>query len=262
MRQLGLAMALLVSLAGTPVSAAADTFVGHCRQRLPLMAPEGRACRGPVPEMIERALHNAGHNIVWHPYPWARSLHMARHGGVDILPMHSLDAERRTFLLPVLYGHRVRTIAYFSHVDSDVEVNAFEDLRGYRVGALRDSFYSNEFNNAAGLDVFYATHNDQLRTMLAYDRLDVAVTSNIHEIQQFRQDDNLRQLAYVEYFVNNRYFSIPKASDKAVYYDEIVRQVDLMRDRGEINAIFRSYGVAPPALNAGPHPTVLRDGNK
>ncbi|ENO15225.2 ABC transporter substrate-binding protein [Marinobacter nanhaiticus D15-8W] len=255
-------MALLLSLAGIPVSAPADTFVGHCRQRLPLMAPEGRGCNGPVPEMIERALRYAGHTVTWHPYPWARSLHMARHGGLDILPMHSLDAKRRTFLLPILYGHRVRTIAYFAHVGSDVEVDAFDDLRRYRVGALRDSFYSNEFNNAVGLDVFHATHNDQLRTMLAYDRLDVAVTSNIHEIEQFRQDKNLRQLAYVEYFVNDRYFSIPKHSEKAVYYDQIVHQIDLMRGRGEIDAIFRNYGVVPPRQDVGPHPTLIRDSDK
>lgn len=247
--QLGRIFALSVSLAGTAQSALAENFVGHCRQRVPLLVPDGRECRGPIPEMIERALHYAGHTITWHLYPWARSLHMARHGSLDILPMHSLDAERATFLLPILYGHRMRNIAYFTHVDSAVEVQTLEDLKRYRIGALRDSFYSNEFNGAAGLDVFYATHNDQLRTMLTYDRLDVAVTSSVHEIEQFRQDGNLRQLAYVDHFVNDRYFSIPRASDKAIHYEEIARQISLMRERGEIDAIFRSYGVAPPRLD-------------
>ncbi|MDC0661495.1 substrate-binding periplasmic protein [Marinobacter sp. SS21] len=243
----GIAVAVLLAI--LPLMASAELFIGHCRDRLPELNPLGMRCAGPGAEVIERALAYTGHQVEWVSVPWARTLYMAQRGAVDILPVHSMALARESYLLPIHYGSRSRSVYYFARAASTIRVASFDDLFQYRIGALRESFYSEQFNTAQGLDVFYATEPDQLINMLLHNRLDVVVTSSFHEPDLYFSNPRLTQLEYVEYFVNERYFSIPLASPMARHYQDIQQVVRLMRDRGEINEIYRLHGVPAPSRN-------------
>ncbi|MDX1756188.1 MAG: ABC transporter substrate-binding protein [Marinobacter sp.] len=232
-----------------PLSVSAEVFRGHCRDRPPMIQPAGIHCVGPAAELIERALAYAGHQVEWVTVPWARTLYMAQRGEVDVLPVHSMDRARETFLLPIHYGNRSREIYYFAKAGSPTRVERFDDLIAYRIGALRGSYYSDEFNTAQGLNVFYSVGPEQLIEMLLHDRLDVVITSTIHDPDLFFSNPRLRKLEYVEHFANKRYFSIPAASPMARYYDDIRQMVELMLKRGEIEDIYRHHGVPVPAMD-------------
>lgn len=241
---IGLLALLLLQL--LPQQLVAEVFDAHCRQRPPVMVVAEQGCEGPGPALIERALGRLGHTVAWQTVPWARSVHMAKHGQVDLLPVHSMNEDREAYLLPVRYGERVRNIYYFTAADGDLQASTFDDLESLSIGALRGSFYSPEFNGARGLDVFYASSTQQLIDMLKLHRLDVAVTSTIHDLDHFLSDPDLRRLAYVEPVINGRYFSIPVTSPMAIHHPAIVRQVAAMWASGEIEAIYARYGVPSP----------------
>lgn len=242
---------VLVSLLVTlPLAATAEVFRGHCRERLPMIEPSGIHCVGPAAELIERALGYAGHQVEWMEVPWARTLYMAQRGSVDILPVHSMDQAREEFLLPIHYGDRSRQIYYFARAASNVRVDSFDDLIAYRIGALRGSFYSDEFNTAQGLKVFYSVGPEQLIEMLIHDRLDVVITSTIHDPDLYFSNPQLRKLGYVENFRNKRYFSIPVASPLARYHQAVQQAVQMMLERGEIEEIYRLYGVPAPSMES------------
>jgi len=239
---------IFIIFIGVILPSSADTFVGHVRHRPPWVIVESGNFSGPVLKIIEISLARQGHKITWLDIPWVRTLNMAKNGGhVDILPRHSMTSERYDYLLPILYGYRKRKLYYFSRKESDIQINKFEDLQKYMVGQIRGSFYSHKYNNSNFSKRIEVNVLEQLVAMLTHGRIDIVVISEAQgHISHFKNNPNFRQLDYKEIFFNGRYFSIPKHSPMAKFYDDINDEINKMRENNEINKIFSQYSLEEP----------------
>jgi len=226
----------------------ADNFIGHVRNRPPALVIKNETFSGPVLEIIELSLKRQGHKITWLNVPWARTLKMAKEGGnVDILPRHSMTSERYDYLLPIVYGHRKRKLFYFSRKDSDIKISSFEDLHKYSIGQLRGSFYSQKQDKSDLIERIEVNNLEQLIVMLLRGRIDIVVISEAQgNIEHFSKNENFQRLDYNEIFLNGRYFSIPKHSSLAEFYDDIHKEVSRMRKSNEIADIFSKYNLEAP----------------
>ncbi|SIO33410.1 ABC transporter substrate-binding protein [Salinivibrio sp. ES.052] len=237
---------LLLALILVAVPATADTFRAHCRDRAPELIPTETGCEGPVAEVITVALEKMGHTPDWSTVPWARTINVAEVGEVDIIPRHSMNNEREAFLNAVPYGYSIREVFYIIGPNVNQQINSFEELKQYRIGALRDSFYSDLFNNTEDLKRRYYNDTEQIIKVLENGRIDVAVTSSSHDIDKFTAVSAFTQANFVDRFYNGRYISIPKKSPVANYFPEFERTIQQMVASGEVSAIFEKYGQTPP----------------
>lgn len=224
-----------------------DVFTGHCRDREPDLVADGKTCTGPVAELIETALKRIGHTVSWSEVPWKRSIEQAKNGKVDILPRHSMKPEREAFLHAVAYGYKIRKIYFMISPLKDIAIENFADLEGLKIGALRGSFYSDQFDQASNLIKKEMTSNDQIVKMLESGRLDVGLTSSAHEEEKFRALEGVKEAKYKDAFLNSRNISIPKASPMAKHFDAFAAEINKMAAAGEVDSIFSKYNVKAPA---------------
>ncbi|ENC6730587.1 substrate-binding periplasmic protein [Vibrio navarrensis] len=228
---------------------ASVTWQGHCRDRLPFLYYEEGQCKGPGGDVITQAISKMGHQIEWTKAPWARTIGVAPQGGVDIIPLHSMNEEREAYLHPLLMGYGKREVFYFTRKDSDIDAQDFDEIvsKGYVIGALNGSFYSSQFNqNVDKLRTNFVTKGDQLINMLKAGRLDLVITSEQHGLEVFDSDPELRKIAYKDVSLNGRFFSVPKRSANYQYIDQLEAILLEMRRSGEVTRIYESYGLEAP----------------
>ncbi|MBS0042983.1 transporter substrate-binding domain-containing protein [Shewanella sp. M16] len=225
----------------------AVVWQAHCRDRHPVIYVENGDCKGPGAAVINEVIARLGHKINWSNVPWARTIKVAEMGQVDLIPVHSMTPERNDFLDPMLLGYDKRYVYYFALANRQIEVKHFDELKPHIIGALRGAFYCPQFNdNQNQLKVSFVNDNGQLINMLKAERIDLAITSEQHEMQFFAKDPQLKQMEYVDISKNGRYFSIPLMSPQHQYAKQVHQIVDDMRTSGEITQLFKSYGVEPP----------------
>lgn len=231
-------------------STLADTFTAHCRDRPPvIITNKTSSCSGALPDILKIALGRIGHNIEWKTVPWPRSKIEAKKGKVDILLGHSLTTDRRKFLLPILYGQKVRKLSfYMSPKASAIKVKSEKDLKKYTIGVLRGSFYGPRFNRMSHQNIQQLENIKQMISMLIHGRIDlVAVRSTYGNIIKNKLEQiGAKPVAYFEEFLNGRYISIPKKSTKMKHYKALSREILKMRKSGEISWIFKYYKISSP----------------
>lgn len=225
----------------------AVVWQAHCRDRHPVIYVEKGECKGPGAAVINQVITRLGHKVNWSNVPWARTIKVAETGQVDLIPVHSMTPERKDFLDPMLLGYDKRYVYYFALANRLLEVKHFDELKPHIIGALRGAFYCPQFNdNQNQLKVSFVNNNGQLINMLKAGRIDLAITSEQHEMQFFAKDPQLKQMEYVDISKNGRYFSIPLMSPLHQYAKQVHQIVNDMRTSGEITRLFESYGVEPP----------------
>ncbi|MDT3319896.1 transporter substrate-binding domain-containing protein [Shewanella sp. SP1S2-4] len=225
----------------------AVVWQAHCRDRHPVIYVEKGECKGPGAAVINQVITRLGHKVNWSNVPWARTIKVAETGQVDLIPVHSMTPERKDFLDPMLLGYDKRYVYYFALANRQLEVKHFDELKPHIIGALRGAFYCPQFNdNQNQLKVSFVNDNGQLINMLKAGRIDLAITSEQHEMQFFAKDPQLKQMEYVDISKNGRYFSIPLMSPLHQYAKQVHQIVNDMRTSGEITRLFESYGVEPP----------------
>ncbi|MGF1720697.1 transporter substrate-binding domain-containing protein [Vibrio kyushuensis] len=226
-----------------------EVLIAHCRDRPPELQITQDGCGGPVAEMIELAVLRIGHEVKWVNVPWARTINTAKSGMVDIIPRHSISAERRKFLHAVSYGCQVRHVSFIVKLGSDIKIEDSNSLSSYRVGVIRGSFYSNSISKRQYSGLHAVDDNEQLISMLLNNRIDIAITSSDHGVEIFKAQEGLAELDYKEKFHNSRYISMPKQSDKSRYYSDFGIEILEMRLSGEVAKIFSKHNLPPPEQN-------------
>ncbi|EKO3792175.1 ABC transporter substrate-binding protein [Vibrio metschnikovii] len=225
------------------------TWQGHCRDRIPYLYFENGQCKGPGGDVITQVIGKLGHQVQWTQVPWARTIGVAPQGGVDLIPLHSMDEEREVYLHPLLMGYGQREVFYFTRKNSDIDAKDFDEIvsKGYVVGALNGSFYSSQFNqNTDRLRTIFVTSGDQIINMLKAGRFDLAITSEQHGLDVFESDPELRKISYTDVSLNGRFFSVPRRSANYQYINQLEAALTEMRRSGEITRIFESYGLEAP----------------
>ncbi|WP_159737228.1 substrate-binding periplasmic protein [Vibrio atypicus] len=237
---------LILSLVFAANLSFADTFVAHCRDRAPDLIPTADGgCDGPVAEMIEKAMTQIGHDVDWKVVPWARTINVAETGGVDIIPRHSMNSEREAFLNPILYGYQTRDVYFVISPKSNIQIASADDLLQHRIGALRGSYYSKTFNDNDKIKKKLYNHTDQIIQALEMGRIEVAIASSAHGIDELMAINGTKKAQFVDTFYNGRFISVPKRSPMHRHAEALNKTIQEMRSKGEIDAIYKKYNLTP-----------------
>jgi polar amino acid transport system substrate-binding protein len=111
--------------------------------------------------------------------PWARALSAVTRGDVDAIFSLSKSPEREKDMVfpatPLNYERKV----FLSLKGSGVKVAGWADLKGLKVGVVRGNNNGKDFDAQSGYVKVEADNQEQLISMLAGKRFDVAITSDM-----------------------------------------------------------------------------------
>lgn len=139
--------ALQLSLCGMLASTAGHAVATPLRiatGELPPYATQNRQDQGIALDIVRRAFALAGYQVQYHFLPWARAQQETRQGLYDASAYWGASAERRRdFLLSDNVLTEQWLLVYRRELKLDWTTLA--DLRGYKVGYVRDYTYTPEF---------------------------------------------------------------------------------------------------------------------
>jgi polar amino acid transport system substrate-binding protein len=222
----------------------ADDIISHCRDYPPELYFDGEKCVGAVPDLVNDIVTELGHNIIWVKAPWSRSIKDAKEGRVDLLIRHSMTPERALYLQPIQYAHRIRKLIFYKSATLKSDIKSYKDLQQVIVGAIRGVYYSPSFSNLDKSRVILVGETEQLVSMLALGRIDVAVTSASHRIELFA--DQFEETTFSDSFYNPIFISIAKTSQITRHYEDIANLMMKYRKSGKINQYFEKYDLHFP----------------
>jgi len=223
------------------------------RNRSPEIVVEDGKISGPVIDVINHLAEIENLHVVYREVPWPRSLMDAKRGKVDLLPRHSMNADREHYLAPILLGFENRVVNYLLSPKLEKQVVEFSDLRHLVIGMLRGSFYGKELeqlNNDA--TIVYTNSIEQLLRMLSTGRVDVVPIQNLtwaeDAYQRLNETSNIEKYVIADYqeeFLSGKYLSIPKRSHFYRRYHDINCTVFKMRKNKILDSKYIKHGVMP-----------------
>lgn len=158
--------------------------------------------------------------------------------------------DREPFLNEILLGYKTRIVSYIRRKD-DTDIDSFEALKNFRVGARNMAFYSYEFNES-NLQRFLVNADPQLFQMLMHNRIDYDVTYDIGESKEIAAnsgldfDEEFAIASYQETFLNGRFISIPFGTQLDLnWFHKINCAVLDYRRSGQVDSWFNEDGVTP-----------------
>lgn len=226
------------------VDSLAANFTAHCRHYPPGLTFDGEKCIGPVPDLVTDILNELGHEIVWQNVPWIRSIQFAKTGDVDLLIRHSMTEERTLFLEAMPYGQYLRQIVFYKAPNFNAPIHSYADIKKHNVGAVRGNFYSPTFTLIDPNTLTLVKETQQLADMLQRGRIDLAVTSKLHNEDLYK--GKFVKAQFVDEFYNSVYISIPKTSTQIGYFDDIKQLLLKYRKAGLIKQYFKKYNLPAP----------------
>lgn len=235
----------------------AKDFVAHCRDYPPDLYFQNDKCLGAVPELVNDIFNELGHNIIWIKAPWLRSLKDAKEGRVDILIRHSMTPEREKFLAPIKYEDRVRKLSFFKSPALKSDITSYDDLQKVVVGAIHGVFYSPKFARMDKRRVIFVEETAQLVSMLALNRIDIAVSSESHNREMY--EGKFEKSHFTETFYNPHYISIPKNSAAMQYYDEVANLMAKYIELNKIEPYFEKHNLKMQKLETESNHQILTD---
>lgn len=240
--------ACLVSLFSLSYSSSstlsAETISAHCRDFPPDLYFDGENCVGIVPDFVSDVFDELGYKIKWKKVPWARTISDAKKGRVDLLIRHSMTAERKGFLLPVIYANTRRNLSFYKSPHLRQKVESYDDIAKLKVGSILGFYYSPKFSKLESEKVVFVGKTEQLIGMLKLGRIDLAVTSESHSEELFK--DSFEKANFVDSFDNQLYISIPKKSPLAHLHSELAAAVARLKDNGSIAKYYHRYNAKAP----------------
>ncbi len=226
------------------ITSEAEVFNAHCRNYPPYLYFDGSKCIGAIPDLVTDLMNEQGHQIVWSNVPWIRSIKVAKEGKVDLLIRHSMTQERKQFLHAIPYGYYTRELFFFKSPTLTSDINSYQDIKKYNIGAIRGNFYSPKFSTLDTNILTLVGQTEQLINMLERGRIDLAVTSSSHSDKLFT--DRFVKSRFVDSFDNPLYISIPKKSNASKYYNDIATLLLDYRKSGKIDQYFLKYNLPTP----------------
>lgn len=126
-------------------------------------------------DIIREAFRRMGVTPYFEPRPWKRAVYELKSGEILALSSGFKTAKREEFAVFPSEPLAMETNVVAALTVSGVEVNSLEDLRGLRVGVVREYSYGESFDSMRGLNKIKANSSHQMLKMLLSQRMDVAV---------------------------------------------------------------------------------------
>lgn len=165
----------------------------------------------------ENLLKNLGIAVERYVCPWARCLELARQGKLDFLDHLYRTKDREAYLhyLEPPYQAQTGIFRFYSIEASQAVVNTFEDLKHYRVAAIRGNAYFPKFDTDPTINRIEATSEQQMVQMVVRGRVDMFIAQpSLTSIlaNELAQGAVLREQPLRIEEIQGVYFAIPKAS--------------------------------------------------
>jgi polar amino acid transport system substrate-binding protein len=176
-------VALLVFSFAIPVSngAAANQLLRLCHVPWGVFAGKDLPGKGIYPDITSRVLRKAGYQVEVSIIPWTRCIENVRSREYDIV---TAAWEGKSFDADFIYLNNtsIDTINFIVLDGSSLNSGRFEDLRGKKIGILRDQGGMEDFYNHADLFKFIHQSSSELALlrMLIHGRVDAVLTNPAH----------------------------------------------------------------------------------
>lgn len=207
---------------------------------------------GIVPEIISAAYANQGdYRMVFLLRPWARVMTEVKHGKLDgAAAAFYRDDRAKDYLYSDPYMSC--TMAFYKRKDLELTTwNSLEDLKPYKIGVIRKSAYSPEFDSADFLVKNPVNTIVKNLELLLNGRIDLMVTDTLvaqHYIRKYfpeHQDEFVRLSP--DLYVNSLHImfsrKVPDAARKAQAFNKGLQAI---RSDGTLQKIMESYGITMP----------------
>ncbi len=205
---------------------------------------------GYLVEITRRAFEVAGYTPEFVFVPWARALIKSTEGEYDVLLAAYYTEERAEKLL---YSKPIGKTEVFllKLKNRNINYKTIADLKPYRIGHIRNSKVSPEFDEAEKnyLDIEYVHNTEQNIKKLLAGRIDLVVEKR-ERIDQllnttFRKDAHKLELVYPP--LNTNYFH-NCVSRKKPDHEQIIadfnKGLKMIRDDGTRKNILEKYGIS------------------
>lgn len=127
-------------------------------------------------DLIREAFKRMDVDPFFEPRPWKRALYELENGDIMALSSGFKTEKRQEFAyFPEDGGLATETNCVVILSVSGLEVTSLEDLRGLRVGVVREYLYGEPFDTMKGLTKIEANSSHQLLQMLLNQRMDAAI---------------------------------------------------------------------------------------
>jgi len=221
------------------------------RHRPPEMSVVDDDYSGPIIDIIKLLLEDANLQPQWLTVPWARTLLRAKLGQVDIIPRHSMTADREAYLLPMLIGYEQRTIHYLvaPTVKNVAQYQSPKEFGSLIFGLLRGSYYGPYVKSIdSNISTVFTNDINQLMSLLLTGRIDIMPIQNLKwaeaafdKVKDKHPGKHYQITSFKESFISGKYFSIPKTSPLTVHYHQLNCKLFKLRNAGTIDKLYQEY---------------------
>jgi len=170
-------MALLFCLSLLSGPAAAVDLPIVFEEYPPYEYTDNGVVKGINMDLIREAFRRMDITPIFEARPWKRALFELEYGEVLALSSGFKTPKRETFAIFPSESLSMETLVVVALSVSGVEVNSLDDLRGLKVGVIREYSYGHEFDSMQGLTKIQASSNPQLLKMLLNQRMDVVIAN-------------------------------------------------------------------------------------
>ncbi|WP_185973790.1 substrate-binding periplasmic protein [Ferrovibrio terrae] len=215
-------------------AAAAEVWRIACDDNFPpYNFVDGDKVVGLDAEIVAAMVKQAGAEVDFEPQPWSRVQDMLERGEVDAA-FQFVGRPDRFEKYFMIGPHRMGQTVFAARSGSTIAVRDVNDLRGYRIGAIRGYTYGPAFDDATGLTRdTTAGDNLQLVRMLAAGRVDLIIGDR-EALSHFARTAGLHaQLQMLQPVLSEvpRFIAVPRSKPAiAARLDKAL--VDLRRNGG------------------------------
>lgn len=195
-------------------------------------------------ELIREAFRRMGITPSFEPRPWKRALYELEYGEILALSSGFKTPERETFAIFPSEPLAMETNVVVALTVSGVEVNSLEDLKGMRVGVVREYIYGHGLEDIQGVVRVEANSSQQLIRMLLNQRMDVAIGNKAVFKHLAKKSGKLAHINFIHeigsdplYLMFSRYRG-PRAARLAREFGTTIRE---MHEDGTFKAILDRY---------------------
>ncbi len=205
-------------------------------------------------DLVARIEARLGIKIQIQRVPWVRALVMMREGKADFMSGLARTAEREAFIHYAEPAYTQIRPVFYKLASSPKEVSRYEDLAGHRIGFTRGSAYFEPFDSDATLDKQSATDETQLLKMLAGQRFDFIIGSDLQADYEISIRGYRNRIVKTDYRPEKSvplYIGISRKSPFLPRAEELNRAITELLANGTVTDLLGRYGV-PPSAPTGP----------
>ncbi len=236
------------------VSIAKAKIIVALQDRPPQLSINNGEFSGPIYEIAKKLVQGINEDLHFQPVLWSRALRLAELNEDLLLIRHSMTDSRQNFLLPIIYGFEKRKVHFYKNKDSNFNIKSIEDLKKYKIGYRRASFYFPEFQNFDKRNLHALDTDEQLLKMVANKRVDLVIFNDhaiykekLERLNDPRLKNSITPINFFYSFTNPRFFSVPKGSNLSKkFYTDLNCTMLMLRKSGLIKSIFEKYHITPP----------------